>query len=97
MKHPKRQIRIDSVVAISSDFVFNTMEKHYLKKLAEIGFSIIPCNETKAPLGAWKKYQTESRTVDQVESLTSPKFGIVTGFNNLEVFDIDCKTLSTLK
>lgn len=73
------------------------MEKHYLKKLSEIGFSIIPCNENKAPLGAWKKYQTEARTLQDVNELTSPKFGIVTGFNNLEVIDIDCKTLSTLK
>lgn len=73
------------------------MEKHYLKKLAENGFSIIPCNENKAPLGAWKKYQTEARTSEEIEQLTSPKFGIVTGYNNLEVIDIDCKTLSTLK
>jgi len=73
------------------------MEKHYLKKLAENGFSIIPCNENKAPLGAWKKYQTEARTSEEIELLSSPKFGIVTGYNNLEVIDIDCKTLSTLK
>jgi len=73
------------------------MEKHYLKKLSEIGFSIIPCAENKAPIGTWKKYQEEARTPEQVELLNSPKYGIVTGFNNLEVIDIDCKTLSTLK
>lgn len=73
------------------------MELHYLKKLAESGFSIIPCAENKAPIGAWKKYQTEARTPDQIEQLSSPKYGIVTGYNNLEVIDIDCKTLSTLK
>lgn len=73
------------------------MEKHYLKKLAENGFSIIPCADNKAPIGAWKKYQTEARTAAEIEQLNSPKFGIVTGFNNLEVIDIDCKTLSTLK
>lgn len=38
------------------------MEIHYLKKLAELGFSIIPCAENKAPIGAWKKYQTTART-----------------------------------
>jgi len=73
------------------------MEKHYLKKLAETGFSIIPCADNKAPIGAWKKYQSEARTPEEIELLSSPKFGIVTGFNNLEVIDIDCKTLSTLK
>lgn len=73
------------------------MEKHYLKKLAENGFSVIPCAENKAPIGSWKKSQTTARTPEEIEQLTSPKFGLVTGFNNLEVIDIDCKTLSTLK
>lgn len=73
------------------------MEIHYLKKLAENGFSIIPCREDKAPLGAWKKYQSEARTPSDIELLTSPKFGLVTGYNNLEVIDIDCKVLSSLK
>lgn len=73
------------------------MEKHYLKKLAENGFSIIPCSENKAPIGAWKKYQTIARTQNEIESLNSPKFGLVTGYNNLEVIDIDCKVLNSLK
>ena len=73
------------------------IEIHYLKKLAENGFSIIPCKENKSPDGAWKKYQNEQRTPEQVEILNSPKFGIVTGFNNLEVIDIDLKVFSTLK
>jgi hypothetical protein len=73
------------------------MEVHYLKKLAENGFSIIPCGDNKAPVGAWKKYQTEQRTPEQVVALTSPKFGIVTGFNNLEVIDVDLKVFATLK
>jgi len=73
------------------------MEKHYLKKLSENGYSVIPCGENKAPLGAWKKHQEVARTTDEIELLNSPKFGLVTGYNNLEVIDIDCKTLSTLK
>jgi len=73
------------------------MEKHYLKKLAENGFSVIPCAENKAPIGAWKNAQTTARTPEEIEQLTSTKFGLVTGYNNLEVIDIDCKTLSTLK
>jgi hypothetical protein len=73
------------------------MEIHYLKKLAESGFSIIPCKEDKSPFGAWKKNQTIARTASEVEQLSSPKFGIVTGFNNLEVIDIDLKVFSSLK
>lgn len=73
------------------------MEKSYLKKLAGSGFSIIPVSETKAPIGAWKKYQTEARTKEEIDSLTSPLFGIVTGFNNLEVLDFDLKIFSTLQ
>lgn len=73
------------------------MEKHYLKKLAENGFSIIPCKEDKAPLGAWKKNQTVARTPQDVEQLDSSKYGIVTGYNNLEVIDIDLKVFSSLK
>ena len=45
------------------------MEIHYLKKLAESGFSIIPCKEDKAPLGAWKKNQNTARTPEEVEQL----------------------------
>jgi len=73
------------------------MEIHYLKKLAESGFSIIPCKEDKAPLGAWKRNQTLARTPKEVEQLDSPKYGIVTGYNNLEVIDIDLKVFSSLK
>lgn len=73
------------------------MEKHYLKKLSSIGFSIIPCGENKAPIGAWKKYQKEARSPYDIDELNSPKYGLVTGYNNLEVIDIDCKTLPSLR
>lgn len=73
------------------------MEKHYLKKLAENGFSIIPCKDTKAPEGAWKQYQTTARTPEQVEILNASKYGIVTGYNDLEVIDVDLKVFATLK
>jgi DNA polymerase III delta prime subunit len=73
------------------------MEKSYLRKLAESGLSIIPCSETKAPIGQWKKYQTESRTKEQIDALNSPLFGLVTGFSNIEVIDIDLKVFATLK
>ena len=73
------------------------MEKSYLKKLVDSGFSIIPCSETKAPIGKWKEYQTTARTKEEIDLLNSPLFGIVTGFNNIEVIDIDLKVFSTLQ
>jgi hypothetical protein len=73
------------------------MELHYLEKLVESGFSIIPCKENKSPDGAWKKNQVTARTKEEVSMLKSPKFGLVTGYNNLEVIDIDCKVLPTLR
>ena len=73
------------------------MKAHYLEKLAENGFSIIPCAENKAPIGTWKKYQTQARTPQEVKLLNSPKFGIVTGFNNVEVIDVDLKVFTSLK
>ena len=73
------------------------MDKLKLKNLANKGFSIIPCDENKSPIGAWKKYQTEARTEAEIEALNSPLYGLVCGFNNLEVVDIDLKVFSSLK
>jgi hypothetical protein len=73
------------------------MEKSFLKLLATKGFSVIPCKSDKSPDGAWKKHQTESRTPEEVERLSAPLYGIVTGYNNLEVIDIDLKVFSSLK
>jgi hypothetical protein len=73
------------------------MEKSILKKLVDNGFSIIPVDENKTPLGAWKKYQTEARTKDEIDALTSPLYGLITGYNDLEVIDIDLKVFSTLQ
>ena len=72
------------------------INKDYLKKLSSLGFSIIPTDENKKPIGSWKEYQTKSRTSEQIESLNSPKYGLVTGYNDLEVIDIDLKVLGTV-
>ena len=50
------------------------MNKEKLKYLSHLGFSIIPCSETKAPIGAWKKYQTEKRNPDEIDLLNSPLY-----------------------
>lgn len=73
------------------------MNKSVLKKLVDCGFSIIPVDEKKCPIGAWKKYQTESRTKEEIDALNSPLYGLITGYNNLEVIDVDLKVFSTLQ
>jgi hypothetical protein len=73
------------------------MDKSFLRKLVDCGHSIIPVDEKKTPIGAWKKNQTEARSKDEVEALNSPLYGLITGFNNLEVIDVDCKVFATLK
>jgi hypothetical protein len=73
------------------------MDKQKLINLSKKGFSIIPCDERKCPIGSWKKYQTEARNESEILNLNSPLYGIVTGYNNLEVLDIDLKVFSSLK
>ena len=73
------------------------MDKSILKRLVDNGCSIIPVDENKCPIGAWKKYQTEARTKEDIDNLNSPLYGLITGYNNLEVIDIDLKVFSTLQ
>lgn len=73
------------------------MTKTYLRKLASLGYSIIPVDEQKRPIGAWKKYQTEARSPDEVEQLDSPLYGLVAGVNDLEVIDVDLKVIVGLQ
>jgi hypothetical protein len=73
------------------------MNKNYLKKLSTIGYSIIPVGEDKIPIGSWKKNQTVARTPDEIDTLDAHTYGIVTGFNNLEVIDVDLKIIVGLK
>ena len=73
------------------------MDKSFLKKLADCNLSIIPVDATKTPIGVWKKYQTTKRSKDEIDELDSPLYGLVTGFENLEVIDVDLKVFTTLK
>lgn len=70
-----------------------------LNRLLDSNLSIIPIGDNKKPTIAWKQYQTEKITKDLlIDNYQSAKgFGIITGYNNLEVIDIDCKVLSSLK
>ena len=69
------------------------ISKSYLRKLAGQGYSIIPVDQDKRPIGSWKQYQTSNRSADEVEALSSPLYGLVTGYNDVEVIDIDLKVI----
>lgn len=73
------------------------MNKDYLKKLAQMGFSIIPVREDKRPLGEWKEFQTRPRTEEEISALNSPLYGLVCGISGIEVIDVDLKVFATLK
>jgi len=62
-------------------------------------FSIIPIGDNKRPFGKWKEYQEERITEDKcIFNTKLPQvkgWGIVTGFEHLEVIDVDLKVFST--
>lgn len=86
------------------------MEDNKLLKFLE-HFSIITVAENKIPNFAWKIHQTEKKTParllnewnykggkfrqDGTEIPATTNFGIVTGFEDLEVIDVDLKVFST--
>lgn len=83
------------------------------KSLLDSGFSLLTVGVDKIPNFPWKKYQTEPPTKQDFEknyNYSGGKFksdgteiepttgvGIITGYNNLEVIDIDLKVFKTLK
>jgi len=69
------------------------INKSYLRKLAGQGYSIIPVDQDKRPMGSWKQYQTSHRSPDDIEQLNSHLYGLVTGYNDVEVIDIDLKVI----
>ena len=64
-------------------------------------FSIITVGENKIPNHPWKEQQTtklsKAKFVSHYENTTTKNFGIVTGFEDLEVIDVDLKVFSTTK
>lgn len=69
-------------------------------KLISDGFSLITVAENKAPNIKWKQYQTQAIDSDNFTNFfnlpTTAGAGIVTGYNNLEVIDIDLKVFATV-
>ena len=71
------------------------MTKTYAKKLSTLGFSIIPCHETKRPIGNdWQNLP--QRTPEELEQMNPPMWGCRTGWNDVECIDVDLKVLSSL-
>lgn len=71
------------------------------RQLIDCNLSLIPIGENKVPWIKWKEYQTTIVTKDKfTEYYHNEKtkgVGICTGYNNLEVIDIDLKVLKSLK
>lgn len=69
-------------------------------KLIEDGFSLIAVGENKVPFGRWKANQTIPFTKEQFfKQYNNPLAGgtgLVCGYQNLEVIDIDLKVLPTV-
>lgn len=81
-----------------------TLDRCY--RLLDEGFSLITAAHDKKPnMKSWKKYQTEKISKNDFreayENITTTSktdiVGIITGFNQLEVIDIDLKVFSTLQ
>jgi hypothetical protein len=71
--------------------------KNYLKYLQY--FSLITVTSEKIPNHKWKEQQTKRLSPEEfqrhLENPTTDNVGIVTGFEDLEVLDIDLKVFST--
>lgn len=70
-------------------------------KLIDKGYSLITVDSEKRPNTPWKKYQSEQITKEQLEiqykMSNTTHLGYVTGYNDIEVIDIDLKIFSSLK
>ena len=62
-------------------------------------FSVITVGENKVPNFPWRAAMTEKiskeQLTKQLECKTTKNFGLVTGFENLEVIDVDLKVFNT--
>ncbi len=75
-------------------------ELYQINKLINKGFSLITADKNKRPLNSWKDAQTTATDVDTFKNQFLSKgsegvCGLVTGFNDLEVMDVDLKVFST--
>ena len=86
------------VASLVGCFLFKPMNEQLALKFLE-NFSLITVGENKTPNYKWKECQTVQLSKDQfIKQFNDPStkgIGIVTGFELLEVIDIDTKVFST--
>ena len=86
------------VASLVGCFLFKPMNEQLALKFLE-NFSLITVGENKTPNYKWKECQTVQLSKDQfIKQFNDPStkgIGIVTGFDFLEVIDIDTKVFST--
>lgn len=72
---------------------------NYLRGLFDNGYSVITIGDKKTPNIKWKETQTKPLTKDEFEKCynleTTKGQGLVTGYNGLEVVDVDLKVIPT--
>lgn len=77
------------------------IEIEHLNRLIDCGFSLICIGDGKKPNHPWKGNQTVPFSKEEFkffyENPDTKGVGIATGYNNLEVIDIDLKILPTLQ
>ena len=71
------------------------------RQLIDSNLSLIPIGDSKIPWIKWKEYQTKIVNKDKFSEYylndKTKGIGICTGYDNLEVIDIDLKVLKVLK
>jgi hypothetical protein len=71
------------------------MTKEYAKKLASMGFAIIPCKENKAPVEmGWQS--NPIKTPAELDIFNCPLYGMRGGDANIECIDVDLKVIVSL-
>jgi hypothetical protein len=72
-----------------------------INRLIDDGYSVITIGDKKVPNIKWKEFQTKAMSKEDFAKVydlpTTLGQGICTGYNGLEVIDVDLKVLPTLK
>lgn len=72
-----------------------------INRLIDDGYSVITIGDKKVPNIKWKEFQTKAMSKEDFAKVyelpTTQGQGLCTGYNGLEVIDVDLKTLPTLQ
>jgi hypothetical protein len=73
----------------------------YCNKLLQCGLSLLVSDKNKKPIHSWHELQNKPATKEQFEKYynlpDAGNIGILTGYNNIEVIDIDLKIIPGLQ